>query len=210
MPDLKQPPPASPSKAEVSSSRLVLELEGVLELSDDDLLRLSSKNDHLQFEQDAHGNLVIMAPAGGTTSNRNIRLTTKVSNWNDDASLGVVFGPDGGFKLPNGATRAPDVSWIPSERWEALSDEEREKFPPLCPDFACELRSASDSLAPLRDKMDEYMNNGCRLGWLIDPFEEQAFVYEPDAELRHVDSFEATLSGGDVLPGFKLALDALR
>ncbi len=190
---------------------LVLKTAGVLDLSDDELLRLCSANRDLQIERDRHGNLIFMAPAGSGTSNRNATLVSKLYAWNEAQGEGKVFGPDGGFRLPNGAMRAPDASWIPNARWEAFSPEEQMKFLPLCPDFLVELRSASDRLRPLQDKMAEWMENGCRLAWLIDIAGEQAYVYRAEEEEpEHVGSFDASLSGEDVLPGFQLALKALR
>lgn len=190
---------------------LVLKTAGVLNLSDDELLRLCETNSELQIERDRHGHLIFTAPAGGATSNRNAALVAKLFAWNEARGGGRVFGPDGGFLLPNGAMRAPDASWIPNAHWEALSLGERTKFLPLCPDFLVELRSASDRLRPLQDKMEEWMENGCRLAWLIDIAGEQAFVYRVgEAEPERVPPFGAVLSGEDVLPGFELPLKALQ
>ncbi len=189
----------------------VLKTAGVLDLSDEELLRLCETNSELQIERDRHGNLIFMAPSGSGTSNRNVRLLLRLESWNQDAGAGKVFGPDGGFLLSNGAMRAPDASWIPIERWERFSPEEREKFLPLCPDFVVEIRSPSDRLEPLREKMAEWMENGCRLAWLIDPKQEQAWVYRRDAaEPERTGSFDEALSGEEVLPGFTLHLRALR
>lgn len=189
----------------------VLKTAGVLDLSDDELLRLCETNSELQIERDRHGNLIFMAPSGSGTSNRITALVAELVRWNRKAGTGKVFGPDGGFSLPNGAMRAPDASWIPNARWEAFSPEQREKFLPLCPDFVVELRSPSDRLQSVQGKMAEWMENGCRLAWLIDPPEEQAYVYRRGkAEPERVGSFEEALSGEDVLPGFSFALGTLR
>lgn len=112
--------------------------------------------------------------------------------------------------MPNGAMRSPDVSWIPMARWDALRPEQRKKFLPLCPDFVVELRSPSDRLGAVQQKMEEWMENGCRLGWLIDPEEETAYIYRENGERSVVDSFDATLPGEDVLPGLVLDLQELR
>lgn len=188
---------------------VVLRLAGVLDLSDEDLLRLSAVNDPLQIERDADGNLILMAPAGHGTSKRNSYLVTELSLWNREKETGIVTGPGGGFKLPGGAVRAPDAAWVARERWEAVPPEEREQFLPLCPDFACELRSRSDRLEGLQEKMEEYRASGCRLGWLLDPFEENAYLYRPGRPPERVASFDENLSGEEVLPGFELDLSLL-
>ena len=182
---------------------------GVLNLSDGELFRLCAANPELFIERTSDGELIFMAPAGGESSSRNSTIVLRLGLWNEETRSGKVFGPDGGFVLPDGAMRAPDASWIPLEKWEALSPEQRMKFPPLCPDFIIELRSESDRLRDLREKMTEYMSNGCRLGWLIDPVEGKAYVYRPEQEVD-VAGFDAVLSGEDVLPGFRLTLRELR
>lgn len=194
----------------VPQTRVVLRLSGVLNVGDDDLLRLSALNDPLQIERDADGNLIIMAPAGHGTSNRNSELVTELSLWNREHGDGIMTGPDGGFKLPSGAVRAPDAAWVARERYEAVPADEREGYLPLCPDFACELRSRSDRLAPLQEKMEEYRASGCRLGWLLDPFDEAAYLYRPGQPPERISSFDETLRGEDVLPGFALDLSLLR
>lgn len=184
---------------------LVLNPAGVLNLSDEELFRLCAANRELSIERTSDGGLVFMAPAGGESSNRNSTVVLELGLWNRETRSGKVFGPDGGFVLPNGAMRSPDAAWIPTARWEALSPAQREKFPPLCPDFVIELRSRTDRLRDVRDKMAEYLANGARLGWLIDPYERQAHVYRPGQEPETV-GFDVALSGEDVLPGFTLDL----
>lgn len=146
-----------------------------------------------------------MPPTGGRTGRRNFSLTGQLFAWATADGTGVGFDSSTGFRLPNGAERAPDVAWVPRERWDGLSDEEQEKFPPLCPDFVIELLSKSDDLADLRDKMQEYMDNGARLGWLIDPFERRAYVFRSDRPVETLDD-PPRLLGDDVLPGFVLDL----
>ena len=182
---------------------------GVLNLSDDELFRLCAANPELFIERTSNGELIFMAPAGGESSNRNSTIVLRLGLWNEKMRSGKVFESSGGFVLPNGAMRAPDAAWIPLDRWEALSPEQRKKFLPLCPDFAIELRSESDRLRDVRDKMVEYVANGCRLGWLIDPIGGKAYVYRPGQEVEEV-GFDAVLSGEDVLPGFRLALSELK
>ena len=151
-----------------------------------------------------------MAPTGGYTSVRNIQISRELANWNDIDNQGVAFDFNGGFLLPNGAMRAADAAWITNEKWNILTDDQREKFLPLCPDFVAELRSKSDSLTYLHEKMEEWMNNGCRLGWLIDPYEKNAYIYRNGHSIETVNEFSNHLLGEDVLPGFKLNLSRLQ
>lgn len=188
---------------------LILNTSEVLTLTDDELFQLCAANRDLRIERDSHGNLILMSPAGGETSSRNIILGAELVIWNRASQLGKAFDSSGGFILPSGAMLSPDVSWIPIERWNQLGAEERKKFLPLCPDFVIELRSPSDRLKDLQKKMQEWMDNGCRLGWLIDPVEEKTYVYREKGENSVVESFDEALSGEEVLPGFVLELTAL-
>ena len=174
-----------------------------IDLTDDQFFQLCQNNRDLRFERTAKGELLIMSPTGGETSNRNFDLAVQLGIWNRQTNLGKGFDSSGGFKLPNGADRAPDLAWIPRERWDALTREQRQKFLPLCPDFAVELRSPSDSLTDLREKMQEYMDNGTRLGWLIDPQNKRVEIYRAGRDVEILPNPE-TLSGEDVLPGFVL------
>ncbi len=187
----------------------VLNMAGVVDLTDDDLLRLCAVNETLHIERDRDGNLVLDWIAGAITSVRNATLAAKVDQWNQISRLGAAF-LNGGFILPDGSMRGPKVAWIPIERWNQLSAEQRKKFLPLCPDFVIELRSPSDRLADVQKKMREWMDNGCRLGWLLDPDEEKAYVYRANGEQSVVESFDETLSGEDVLPGFVFELKEVR
>jgi Uma2 family endonuclease len=180
-------------------------LELKIDLTDEQFLELCQNNRELKFERTQSGELVIMPPTGGTTSDRNSDLNFQLRAWNRQYNLGKVFDSSGGFKLPNGADRSPDASWVSIERWEALTSEEKDKFLPLCPDFVIELRSPSDSLPTLRSKMEEYINNGARLGWLIDPKRRVIEIYRPDREVEILTS-PSTVSGEDILPGFVLDL----
>jgi len=189
---------------------IILNTSEVLTLTDDELLRLCATNRNLRIERDRDGNLIIMSPSGSNTSRQNSILNLQLGIWNRERGLGEVFDSNGGFVLPNGAMRAPDAAWIPTERWQQFSPEEQEKFLPLCPDFVIELLSPTDRLADAQAKMQEWMENGCRLAWLIDPVEEQVFIYRRNVQPSRVDSFDDVLSGEDVLPGFTLTLEALR
>jgi Uma2 family endonuclease len=178
-------------------------------LTDEQFYQLCIANDEWRIELTAAGELIIMPPTGGESGIRNSGLTAKVYNWNEQAKLGKVFDSSTEFRLPNGAFRSPDVAWVKTERWEALTSEQRRRFPPLSPDFVIELRSATDSLNTLRAKMQEYRDNGVRLGWLIDPQTPLVEIYRPGVEVETINfSVEQPpqLSGEDVLPGFVLDL----
>lgn len=149
-----------------------------------------------------------MPPTGGETGKRNSTINLELGIWNRQTQLGIVFDSSTGFKLPNGADRSPDASWIPLAKWNALTLPEREKFLPLCPDFVIELRSFTDALQRLQDKMLEYLDNGTRLGWLINAQDRQVEVYRIGRDKEVFDN-PATLSGEDILPGFVLNLQAI-
>ena len=180
-----------------------LQLE--ISLTEEQFWQLCQKHQDLQFERTATGKLIIMSPTGGLTGYRNADLTYQIKAWNRRAKLGKVFDSSTGFLLPNGANRSPDASWVKIERWDALTTEQKEKFVPLCPDFIVELRSKSDTLAKMRAKLKEYLGNGARLGWLIDPQRQVVEVYRPGQEVEILQS-PITVSGEDVLPGFILEL----
>jgi Uma2 family endonuclease len=165
-------------------------------------------NKDLRLELSAQGELSIMSPTGGETGDRNLELGGQVWFWNRQNGLGKAFDSSTGFKLPNGATRSPDVSWIKIARWNALTPEQRKRFLPLCPDFVIELVSESDDLADTQAKMREYIANGLRLGWLINPKNKQVEIYRPNQEIEVLQS-PANLSGENVLPGFILDLQPI-
>ncbi len=179
----------------------VLDLSDVIRLSDDDLLKICAANPDLRIEQNAAGQLEIMPPAGASSSARHADLVWALKDWNQRQKDGIVFDSSGGFRLPNGAMRAPDSAWIRLDRWSRLTKEQQEKFAPIVPDFLAEIRSPGDSISQLKLKMTEWMENGCRLGWLIDPFERVAYVFRANGS-EMIESFDETLSGEDVLPEF--------
>ncbi len=174
-------------------------------LSNDQFAEVCRLNPDLRFEYTSTGDLIIMPPTGGDTGETNASLTADFVIWSRKSQAGSVFDSSTGFILPNGAKRSPDVSWVQRERWEALSPEERRGFVPLCPDFVLELRSPSDSLQRLRDKMAEYLENGARLGWLVDPLAHTVYVYRYGHAVERLDHPE-TLSGESVLPELTLRL----
>jgi Uma2 family endonuclease len=189
---------------------ITLNLPAAVALTDEQFYQLSIANEEWRLEQTPEGELIIMPPTGGESGIRNSDLTTDLNLWNRQTRLGKVFDSSTVFQLPNGAKRSPDAAWVLLERWEALSAEDKRKFPPLCPDFVIELRSQSDSLETLRAKMRYYRTNGCRLGWLIDPQTPLVEIYRLSEEVAEVINFSfdqpPTLSGEDVLPGFLLDL----
>jgi Uma2 family endonuclease len=189
---------------------LILDLSEFGQLSDDQLFRLCASNKNIRIERTSKGELVLMAPTGGNTGWRNSDINAEVRNWSKRTGLGKTFDSSTGFLLPNGAVRSADVAWLTMERWNGLSEEQRKKFPPLAPDLVIELMSESDRLQPLHEKMLEWIGNGCRLGWLIDPANEKAYIYRAGEQPDIVDTFDAPLSGDDILPGFVLHLRELR
>jgi Uma2 family endonuclease len=183
---------------------ILLHVDG-LHISDEAFFRLCTANRDLRLERTAQGDLVIMAPAGGDTSARNSSLTGQLWVWNRTTRLGQTFDSSGGFRLPNGADRSPDAAWVSQARWDALTPDQKRRFPPLCPDFVVELRSPSDDLKPLQNKMEEYLANGAQLGWLIDPAHQQVEIYRLQQPVEVVVQ-PTTLSGEPLLPGFVLDL----
>jgi Uma2 family endonuclease len=177
-------------------------------LTDNQFYQLCKDNRDLRFEKNAYGDIVIMPPTGGETSNKNLKIIQQLANWTDKDSTGIAFDSSGGFKLPNGATRSPDASWIPLEKWQNLTREEREKFIPLCPDFIIELRSKNDSLKSLQEKMKEYIDNGTKLGWLINPQDQKVEIYREDQEVEILEH-PLILSGENILPNFVLNLELI-
>lgn len=183
-------------------------LELMIDLSDEQFFDICQKNRDFKFERTASGVLVIMSPTGGNTGRRSIKIATQLEIWSSQTNLGEAFDSSTGFKLPNGADRSPDASWVSRERWDSLTAEQREKFIPLCPDFVVELRSASDRLKTLQDKMQEYRDNGAKLGLLIDPQNKRVEIYRPDQEVE-IQENPKTLSGENILPGFVLDLTVI-
>ncbi len=180
------------------------------QLDDDEFYAFCQINPKLKLERTKDGEILIMALTGGKTGIKNSEIIAELIIWNRQAKAGNVFDSSTGFRLPNGAIRSPDAAWIMKERWEALSESEQEKFPPLCPDFVVELKSESDPLKAAQEKMGEWLENGCRLGWLLDPQAHKAYVYRPGRPVAEWEGFAQQLSGEDVLPGFVLDLALLR
>jgi Uma2 family endonuclease len=191
---------------------LKLNVPPAVGMTDEQFYQLCLANKEWRLELTAGGELIIMPPTGGETGIRNSDLNLQLGLWNRQTKLGKVFDSSTEFRLPNGAKRSPDASWVKLERWEALSREDRQRFPPLCPDFVIELRSKTDSLDELRAKMREYRDNNARLGWLIDPQTPLVEIYRPNRDVETINfSFNEppTVSGEDVLPGFVLDLNPI-
>jgi Uma2 family endonuclease len=184
-------------------TQLTLDLNPVVRLSSEQFYQLCQANPDLKLERNANGELIIMPPTGGETGRTNSKVNVQLGLWNEQTQLGEVFDSSTGFTLPNGADRSPDVSWVKKSRWEDLTPEQREKFLPLCPDFVVEIMSPSDSLPKTQRKMQEYQDNGCQLGWLINRKQKTVEIYRPQQAVEVLDQPQS-LSGEEVLPGFVL------
>ncbi len=189
-------------------STLSLQIPPSLKFTDEEFEQIVEFNQELRLELTAEGKLIIMSPTGGETGSRNFDLIGQIWFWSRKNNLGKAFDSSTGFKLPNGATRSPDASWIKMERWDALTPQQRKKYLPLCPDFAVELVSESDDVEDTRKKMREYIANGLRLGWLINPQDKQVEIYRPNQEVEILES-PTSLSGEDILPDFILDLQTI-
>ena len=186
---------------------IVLRLHPAVQLTDDLLAALSSQNDALRLERNAKGELEILPPANPPTGRQNSRVNTRLDNWAEIDDSGEVYDSSTGFTLPNGAIRSPDASWILKSRLEELTEEQKEGFWHICPDFVIEIRSSSDRLRGLQRKMEEYIANGARLGWLIDSLygRRRVYVYRPGVDVEVLEGPES-ISAEPELPGFVLDL----
>jgi len=177
-------------------------------LSDEEFEQFCAQHPELRIEMTSEGEMIIMLPVTSEGGKRNFNLTARFGAWVEADGTGVGFDSSAGFTLPNGAKRSPDVSWIRRERWDALSDQQKNEFAPICPDFVVELRSKSDRLSTLQEKMEEYLINGAQLGWLIDPLEQKVHIYWPQSPIIVLDH-PPELSGDPLLPGFVLKLEGI-
>ncbi len=176
-----------------------------IEMTDEQFVKFCADNGELRIELTAQRELIIMPPAFPTTGMKNNALSAQVYNWSKQDGTGLSFDSSAGFTFPNGAMRSPDASWIARERWDALAEDELNKFTHIAPDFVVELRSHTDNLRMLQAKMEEYIENGVRLGWLVDPRNRRVYVYRPGQPVETLEN-PATVSGETVLPGFALNL----
>jgi Uma2 family endonuclease len=187
----------------------LLDVSGiVLRLTHEQFVQLCQNNPDRSLELTKDGELEIVAPTGGESSRAESKLITRLTNWSEQTGLGETFSSSGAFILPNGAERCADAAWVELSRWLALTPEQRKKFIPLAPDFVIELRSETDRLSKLQEKMEEYRANGVRLGWLIDPQKQQVRVYRLGKDVEILEA-PTSLSGEDVLPGFTLDLRSI-
>jgi Uma2 family endonuclease len=184
----------------------VLNLESITSLNRKQFYQLCIKNPELKLERNPQGELIIMSPVGGESGRKESSLNFQISLWNYQKKLGIVFSSSTIFSLPNGGDRSPDVAWVSLEKWENLTQEEKDGFPPICPDFIIELRSKSDRLKPLQEKMKEYLNSGLRLGWLINPQQKQVEIYRPNQDIE-ILNMPVILSGENVLFELSINLD---
>ncbi len=190
------------------NTQAVIIRPGLRPFSDDEFAEYCSQYPELRIEMNSEGEMMIMLPVVSEGGKRTFTLTTRFGSWVEKDRTGVGFDSSTGFTLPNGAKRSPDASWIRNERWEALSEEQRNDFAPICPDFVVELRSKSDRLKHLQEKMEEYIENGAKLGWLIDPRERKVHIYRMGAEVQVLDA-PSEIPGDPLLKGFVLKLDGI-
>ena len=190
---------------QTESIPLTVTLPTVEQMTNEQFYEFCQANRDLRIERTAKGEVIVMPPAFSDTGNRNIKIAQQLSNWAEQDGTGEPFDSSAGFTLPNGATRSPDASCIKLERWNVLTAEQKASFAPICPDFVIELRSSSDRLTNLQDKMQEYIDNGALLGWLIDRKNRQVYIYRPNQEPEILDNPE-TISGSPKLPGFVLQM----
>ena len=185
-----------------------INFNAIAKITDDQFYQLCRENPDVKFERNAQGAIIVMTPTGGETGSYNSEINADFVIWNRQTKLGVCFDSSTCFKLPSGANRSPDVSWIKQERWDTLTLEQKQKFPPIFPDFVLELMSPTDSLKDTQDKMQEYMNNQVKLGWLINRKTRRVEIYRQGQEVEVLES-PTQLSGEDILPGFVLNLRSL-
>ena len=185
-----------------------INFNAIAQITDDQFYQLCRENPDVKFERNAQGEIIVISPTGGETGNSNAEINADFGIWNRCTKLGVCFDSSTCFKLPNGANRSPDVSWIKLDRWDALTPEQKQKFPPIAPDFVLELMSPTDSLKDTQDKMQEYMDNQVKLGWLINRKMRRVEIYRQGQE-KEILECPAELSGENILPGFVLNLQTL-
>ncbi|MEG4518964.1 Uma2 family endonuclease [Microcoleus sp. AT9b-C5] len=187
---------------------LKLQMSPAIDMTDEQFFAFCQQNRDYRIERNATGEITIMPPTGSETGNRNFDLIVQLGIWTRQNGTGIGFDSSAGFTLPNGAMKSSDAAWIKLEKWQTLTPEQQQKFAPICPDFIIELRSPSDNLQPLKDKLQEYINNGVSLGWLIDRKNRKVYIYRPNSEVECLDN-PATLSGESILPEFVLQLSTI-
>lgn len=187
---------------------LKIRLHPSMRMTNEQFFDFCQLNQDISIERNSEGELIFMSPTGAEGEERNFHLVGQLWLWTKQNSTGVGFGSSGGFTLPNGAVRSPDAAWIKKKRWLKIDRNLRKKFAPICPDFVVELRSETDSLQILQNKMQEYINNGAELGWLIDPIQQKVYIYRPNTDVEKLKN-PVSLDGENVLSGFVLELQDL-
>ena len=187
---------------------LKLQMSPAIDMTDEQFFAFCQQNRDYRIERNATGEITIMPPTGSETGNRNFDLIVQLGIWTRQNGTGIGFDSSAGFTLPNGAMKSSDAACIKLEKWHSLTPEQQQKFAPICPDFIIELRSPSDNLQPLKDQLQEYIDNGVSLGWLIDRKNRKVYIYRPNSEVECLDN-PATLSGESILPEFVLQLSTI-
>ena len=188
---------------------LTLNLSSLVEkISDRELELLSRDNPDARLETNSEGQLIFMSPTGGETGDRNSELLFQIKLWNKQSKSGKVFDSSTGFRLSNDAVRSPDVSWIPLSQWNSLTKQQRRKYLPIDPYFVIELMSPTDILSNVQNKMREYMNCGVKLGWLINPDDQQVEIYRHGQDKEVLDNPQ-TLSGENIMPNLVVSLEEI-
>lgn len=190
-------------------SYIPIELPSKDGMTEEEFFNFCSANKHIKIEKDENGQIQIMPPSGLESERKTGLVFGALFVWNQINNNGIVFGSSAGFSLPDGSVRSPDCAWIPKEQYLAVDKNEREKFARIVPHFVVEVLSPSDDLGLMKDKMHMWIQNGILLGWLIDPYTNQVFIYRKDSTVSKIDSFNTTISGEDVLPGFEFNLQTL-
>ena len=190
---------------QTESTPLTVNFPSLVQMTNEQFYEFCQANGDLRIERTANGEVIIMPPAFSDTGNRNFNIAAQLGNWTEQDGTGIGFDSSAGFTLPNGAMRSPDTSWIELERWNALTDAQKASFAPICPSFVIELRSSSERLIKLQEKMQEYIDNGASLGWLIDRQNRKVYIYRPNRELEILENPEA-ITGNPELLGFVLRM----
>ncbi|MEM9324995.1 MAG: Uma2 family endonuclease [Bacteroidota bacterium] len=177
-----------------------------LELSAEEFFIFCQEMSDFRIERDADGTILFMSPTGSQSGNLNGEITSELFYWNRQSKLGAAFDSSTGFTFPDESVRSPDSAWIEKSRWEKLTREEQDRFAPIVPDFIIEIRSRTDALETLKDKMSRYQRHGVSLGWLIDPTEKEVWIYRSNGTIDQLQNLDAPLSGEDVLPEFELRI----